>query len=686
MLKYCLTLAFLVCAAGAQAQTYHVSNGGNDSVSCTQATNINTPKLTIANAVANCGGAAGTEQGAGKTVQVAPGTYSEAIPQPPSGSGSSAKFTLTCAIDRLCILRPPAASYGLGFNAASHWIVVRGFFTDRGKGWYFSGSAVGQHHHIEFLNNEVSGATMAEDAMGLQASAADLITVRGNKIYGLRSTAGGVPNGLSHAIYASDRTTNWVIEDNEIFDNGAYGIHVYGTGSTVPTGFTIRRNLTYRNGTTGVNGTGIVADGGGGHNITHNVVYENRNEGILLRSVVGSINVDNNTVHGNVFGGIVKEHGATVNCRNNLALANGSGQINGCDSESGNIVSGSAASHFVNAGAGDFRLIATSSAIDGGGDIGLPCNAGCAVGAFDPPALIAVEVGSAGANKIRLTFDVDAAPPLQATNFASGWTSVKGVADNPVISAALLGNALIELTVQNNFLSTDKCSVSYAAGVGLTNLSDSARIGGIYNQDFHSRSNVPCANNVTPGGAAVLTQISYRVRELYGSETAAGWKTTLENTPYDVVVGGAGRVRVKGKAENSDPPPFNLGVLKRITTPAGVVGAKTVLGNACSASDPVCFYGTGTALGVTHNAPTTEQLAGTLANASCPVLLLNSSPAIDPGINTEWECEIAFKFDPSLPKGSRVEIFLTRDGGAEFESYAQTATLNVIDNQYVDGG
>jgi len=294
-------------------------------------------------------------------VQVAAGTYTDSIVDKiPSGSGSSNPFTLQCDTDFACILNPGGTTAAVGINTPSHYFVVRGFKTISGSGWYFSAYAAGTHHHISFINNEWVGNTMHSAAMGIQASGTDTLTVRGNRIYGLN---GG--SGYSHAIYAADSTTNWTIEDNDIYDNGAYGIHLYGTGSTLPSGFIIRRNRTYRNGTPNVNGTGIITYGPG-HQIYNNVVYSNLNEGILVRAVSGTVLVYNNTVYANSRAGISNESGLTVICRNNLAISNGGAQVSGCTTSSNNTTSGTAASYFVDAAGGNFTLASGSPAIDAG--------------------------------------------------------------------------------------------------------------------------------------------------------------------------------------------------------------------------------------------------------------------------------------------------------------------------------
>ena len=200
---------------------------------------------------------------------------------------------------------------------------------------------------------------MHPTAMGIQVSSTDALTVRGNRIYGLNGAG-----GYSHAIYAADSTTNWIIEQNDIHDNGAYGIHLYGTGNTLPAGFIIRDNLTYRNGTAGINGTGIIAYGPN-HQIYRNIVYSNKNEGILIRSGSNGVLVFNNTLYANARAGYSDE-GGTATCKNNLSITNGSAARDGCAISSNNLTTGTAAVNFADADQGNFTLISGSPAIDTG--------------------------------------------------------------------------------------------------------------------------------------------------------------------------------------------------------------------------------------------------------------------------------------------------------------------------------
>ena len=120
--------------------------------------------------------------GAGYTVNVAAGTYTESIiDKIPSGSGSSNQFTLQCATDFACVLSPGGTNAAIGINTPTHWITVRGFKTTSGGGWYLSAYPTNRHHHISFINNEWVGSTMHPTAMGIQVSSTGSLNRQGKQ-------------------------------------------------------------------------------------------------------------------------------------------------------------------------------------------------------------------------------------------------------------------------------------------------------------------------------------------------------------------------------------------------------------------------------------------------------------------------------------------------------------------------
>ncbi len=311
-----------VTAAGA---TWFVSSTGSDSNSCAQAQSAATPKRTITAGLA-CIGSAGSEAGAGNTLTVAAGSYSESlVDKIPSGSGAVAPFTLTCETDFACSnVLPTTGSpvpFHIGINTPTHWVIIRGFVFDGGSGTYMSAPTANTHHDITWLNNEMKNSP---NGMGLQASGSSSITVIGNRIHDIGSVCGTLGPGYCHGIYAADLTANWLISQNEIYSSTGYGIHLYGS-SALPSGFTVERNLLHNNGRAGLTGAGIIVYGSN-HVIRNNISYSNAYEGILLRGVSNPL-VYNNTTYRNGGSGISKESGVGAVCKNNLSIGDAGVEI-----------------------------------------------------------------------------------------------------------------------------------------------------------------------------------------------------------------------------------------------------------------------------------------------------------------------------------------------------------------------
>src|SRR5947207_1706885 len=114
-----------------EAATYYVATTGSDSNTCVQAQTPSTPKQTI-NAALNCLGTA-AYAGAGHTVEVAAGTYTETINNNlPGGSSWSAPFTLKAATLGTVTLQPPvgAARCLLIAAAGSQYAIINGLVCD----------------------------------------------------------------------------------------------------------------------------------------------------------------------------------------------------------------------------------------------------------------------------------------------------------------------------------------------------------------------------------------------------------------------------------------------------------------------------------------------------------------------------------------------------------------------------
>ena len=507
-------LALLLLAAEVRAShTIYVGTSGNDGNACkTAESSISTNrKRTIREGLA-CIGSAGTTAGAGHTVEVAAGTYTEnLIDRIPSGTSGNV-FTLRCESTGLltCILQPNSATasgYAIEVGSTGlHYAIISGFKTNAGTGYFTtSGTTPTSSTNIVIENFEVDGAAMNGNAMGIQSSNSSSITVRSCTIHSLIGGTGGF-TGLAHGIYAADGTVNWIIEKCTVRNNGAYGIHSYGTGSTQPTGFKVRRNITHSNVAAGI----IMY--GEGHEISYNVSYSNFG-GILMRSGNGLLY--NNTVYLNTEGGIYNDYniGLDYVCRNNLAISNGSGNVRNCNTVSHSVTTGTAASHFVNAGAGDFTLLSTSGALNQGtatiyGSTVVAYNGGAPdAGAHQKLGAITCEVGLVAANILACDVQNNVNPPLLPAASITGITVTRAGASNAVTANSRQGTNGFRATLTDNFTAGQECKFIYSQSTG--NITDSALIGNTSNQELFTTVELlgqTCTNNVSGPATATVTQ------------------------------------------------------------------------------------------------------------------------------------------------------------------------------------
>lgn len=328
---------------------------GSDARSCATVQNPATPKLTMASALA-CVGLAGTNDGAGDTVEVAAGSYAESLVDAiASGSGAGAPFLLKCTTNGACTmaLASLSASNQIFFSTPSQWVIVQGFTFTGGNGVRLSAFAANPHHDISFIDCEMSSMP---NGTGIDASGSDRITVTRTLIHDVGSVCTGLGPGFCHGIYVAANSHDWVIEDSEVYNSAGYGIHVYDTANT-QSGMVIRRNRTHDNDRSGI------LTYWDDHLIYNNISYGNAEEGILLRGSTG-VQVLNNTLYQNGLRGAWCESGA-AGAQNNIAFLNGVGSIVGFSADH-NLTTNPA---FTNAGAADFTLLPSSAAIDAGLDL-----------------------------------------------------------------------------------------------------------------------------------------------------------------------------------------------------------------------------------------------------------------------------------------------------------------------------
>src|SRR5438552_5511183 len=355
-----------------EAATYYVATTGSDGNTCTQVQNPSTPKRTI-NAALNCLGTA-AYAGAGHTVEVAAGTYTETINNNlPGGSSWSAPFTLAAAATGTVIIQPPVepARCLLIAAAGSQYAVVSGLVCDgvniSAEGIKITDSTFGAASFIRLQDVEIKNAKHH-----------GLLVVRSTDNEFIRLTVhdNGTTDDSDHGIYISEAAHRTRIEDSTVYNNHASGILVSNT-TIPPDGCLVRNNRAYANGTSGLvlSATNTLA--------SNNVIYNNHTAaGNLLGSTkvglkVGGISTGvklyNNTVYGQKANssdkGIeVSSGAANTEVKDNIAYNNAKNlSTSGTNTLLTNNLTTTTDPNFVDAPVTpNFHLQATSPAIDAG--------------------------------------------------------------------------------------------------------------------------------------------------------------------------------------------------------------------------------------------------------------------------------------------------------------------------------
>jgi len=266
------------------------SNGGSGT--------IDQPYCTI--------GAAASVVAAGQTVQVAAGTYPEAVTVSSSGT-SSAPIVFTAAPGAAVTLNGQANGF---YISGKSWITVNGFtITNTSeRGIYGSGSS-----HVTFTGNHVSYSgrpVSGETASGIYLSNVSDSLVSGNTI----------DHNTDSGIQLTSGSTRNEIRGNVVFSNArgytrqAAGIRLYSSPAN-----TVDGNVSHNN-----EDSGIESYTGSNNTLLYdNVSYGNGDHGIDNYSCTGQ-RIVSNTVYDNVTAGINVEQnstGATV--ANNISVDNG---------------------------------------------------------------------------------------------------------------------------------------------------------------------------------------------------------------------------------------------------------------------------------------------------------------------------------------------------------------------------
>lgn len=358
---------FLASNADAATGTFWV-NGASSGQHCVNSSTdpgSGSSSQTITQGLA-CVGSAGTDAGAGSTVIVKNGTYGEQLlDKIPNGTAGS-PFVLKAENKRGATIQAQVAGHVIQLSNTVHYMTIDGFVLDGqnldpgapdADGIFASTFDQTTIHDVIIQNLEIKNVVN----QGIQFDGQN-ITIQNNLIH----NGGSADIGFSHGCYCV--LTNSIIQDNEISNwAGGYALHFYDAGANSMSGNTVRRNTMFNN------NSGVLLNG---VNIQfyNNLVYNNGNGVRIQFSVADVVNIYSNTIYNNTgqgLAGIANFAGTNVTAKNNILYLNDGGATSGTINASNNQ---STDPSFVNAGAANFYLQNTSTAIDAGVTLGAPFN------------------------------------------------------------------------------------------------------------------------------------------------------------------------------------------------------------------------------------------------------------------------------------------------------------------------
>jgi len=337
-----LILLFLLFATSAEARDFWVREDGKLGA-CSPSS---TPPPDTNGYMSTPAAAKACANQPGDNVFIRAGTYSTLGSSWSSGTASS-PITIAAYNNETVTIRPTNAP-GLSMPSVNvSWIRIAGIIfdgvnapTSNGIALCCYGAGNARPTNIVFDGIEVKNFL---NGNGLELFTDD-ITVINSTIHNNGYCTGGCPTGQPHGFYITGQRN--VIRNNEIFDNGGYGVHMYRGSATGVTNddSEISNNRIYNNGKGsslgGAGGSGIVVEGNWraddpkkGFRVFGNEIYGNgkvQSFGWGIQIYNGSVGalVYNNTIYDNFFNGI-HALGAAENAviRNNIVSSNGSSPI-----------------------------------------------------------------------------------------------------------------------------------------------------------------------------------------------------------------------------------------------------------------------------------------------------------------------------------------------------------------------
>jgi hypothetical protein len=336
-----------------QSATYYVDQAvGSDANSCQQAMSPVSPKQTITSGILCLS--------ASDALVVKAGTYDESFddPFPHSGNSWADKIMLKADPPGSVIIKPSTGEFVMAFESSSQkYIEFDGIIIDASNAVACGVCIHANAHHIRFKNSAIVNAAQQGVTMFAKAGASpdfnEFINVevanaaRNRPCFGKDGLT--AEDGFCHGFYIGSNYN--LLDGVNLHHNNGYGLQFYPQGN---------RNNTIRNSRSHDNrGVGI-ASLGDGNTIMNNVIYNNGGGGLLI---IGANNrIFNNTVYNNPlnYDGLALS-GTGHSVKNNVFFLN---FAPGVLLDATNLVG--VDPQFVDAATENFRLQATSPAIDAG--------------------------------------------------------------------------------------------------------------------------------------------------------------------------------------------------------------------------------------------------------------------------------------------------------------------------------
>ncbi len=385
-------VAVLACllATRALAADYWVENGGDDGA---DGLSVGTAWATLSHAA--------DQVGPGDTVHVLDGSYQGFYLTTSGTAGNPITFHAEGANVQITSDNPVTPD-GINLEGASY-VVIDGFVVN---GRTRTGVRAVTASHVTVRNCKLG----FNGRWGILTGFVDDFLAEGNEAHHSQA---------EHGIYVSNSCDRPIVRRNVVHDNHANGLHFNGDESLGGDGLIqdalVEGNVIYGNGAGG--GSGINMDGGTGGTIRNNLLYDNHASGISLYRIDASAGASNNLVVNNTIVNAADgrwcvniRDGSTGNVvRNNILynfhsfrgaiavdsaslpgfVSDYNGVVDRMSDDGGDTVIGLAAwqglgydahsfiatpaQHFLVPGS-DFRLLATSPAIDAGTATGAPAD------------------------------------------------------------------------------------------------------------------------------------------------------------------------------------------------------------------------------------------------------------------------------------------------------------------------